>query len=314
MSLAEPCFDVSIRHRVGALTLDVSFQTNASWTVLFGASGSGKSTVLRAIAGLLRPDEGRIICRGTILQEDGEFLAAHRRPVRWAGQTARLFPRMTVRENLQFGAACPAEHDRAIEHFSLRHLRDKRPAELSGGEQQRVAVVAAALGNAQPLLLDEPFTGLDWERRREFIGQLRAWMGNTPVLSVTHDVGEAFLLEAEVVRIRRGKDCCPGTGRGGACAGTRAVGGITGPARGHERSAGFQSNITGSCSSVMAKRARTSLTIRSRRRSRSVQEALPVRLISARVWRLEMPTGPRGEAFGEAGLFDEPGGGQLDLP
>ncbi len=115
---------------------------------------------------------------------------------------------MTVRENLGFAAAGGSENiaNQALEHFALGPLAGKKPGALSGGEQQRVAVVRAALGaRDRVLLLDEPFTGLDAGVRDELIAQLRGWLRGSPVLSVTHDVGEAFLLDAEVVRLENGR-------------------------------------------------------------------------------------------------------------
>ncbi len=195
------------KHRIGSLQLEIALASTAPWTVLFGPSGSGKSTVLRVIAGLVRPSQGRVVAGRRVLMdtEAGVFVEAHRRGVRWAGQTAMLFPRMTVRENLEFGLADAERVRGAIAHFELEGLAEKRPGELSGGERQRVGVVRAAVGEAELLLLDEPFTGLDAGRREELIGRLREWIGGTPVVSVTHDVGEAFLLGAEVVRIGEGR-------------------------------------------------------------------------------------------------------------
>ncbi len=193
----------------------------APWTVLFGPSGSGKSTVLRIIAGMVTPDDGEVVVFGTAIVDKGQHVnvAAHERPVRWAGQTAMLFPRMTVRENLGFGGTDRVAE--AVEHFGLAGLAEKRSAELSGGEAQRVAVVRAAVGaKGKLLLLDEPFTGLDAGVRDELIGQLKGWLGETPVISVTHDVGEAFLLGAEVVRMNEGRVVAQG-----------AVGEVLGPER-----------------------------------------------------------------------------------
>ena len=206
MRLSDPYLQLNVRHTIGSLKLDVRFQAHAGWTVLFGASGSGKSTVLRMIAGMVAPDDGQIVVFGRLLVDICSHVnvVAHDRGVRWAGQTAMLFPRMTVRENLGFGGA--ERVDEAVEHFGLGRLAEKRPRELSGGEAQRVAVVRAAMGaKGKLLLLDEPFTGLDAGVRDGLIGQLREWLGETPVISVTHDVGEAFLLGAEVVRMSEGR-------------------------------------------------------------------------------------------------------------
>lgn len=211
-------------HRVGTLALDVDFALGEPWTVLFGPSGSGKTTVLRAIAGFVRPDSGLIV-RGTNVLVDRSvdrsvFVPAHERPVRSAGQMARLFPHMCVRENVLYGsgwASKPAEArdvaNQLLELFRLRELAERMPRDLSGGERQRVSVARAVLSaitfpgpGAALLLLDEPFSGLDVALRDEMLVALRERLleWKIPVLSVTHDVGEAFQLNAEVIKIADG--------------------------------------------------------------------------------------------------------------
>jgi molybdate transport system ATP-binding protein len=198
--------EVKFRKRIGTLAMDVAFAATAPWTVLFGPSGSGKSTILRVIAGLERADSGRVSIRGRVVVDAAakEFVPARERDVRWTAQRAMLFPQMTVEENLAFADA--DEVGRALEGFHLAGLARKRVHELSGGEGQRVAVARAAIGaRGQVLLLDEAFSGLDAGVRDRLIVDLRAWIGDTPVVSVTHDVGEAFLLGAEVVRSAEGR-------------------------------------------------------------------------------------------------------------
>jgi len=214
---------VNINHRIGAVSLNVNFAQTAPWTVLFGPSGSGKTTVLRAIAGFVRPDAGSILRGGTVLVDhaSGVFVPAHLRPVRSAGQAARLFPNMTVRSNAIYGSGLtskPADAMETVEEvmrlFRLQDLLDRWPHELSGGEKQRVSVaraVVSAITYGQPgaalLLLDEPFSGLDYAMRDELVDSLKEYLvrWKTPVLSVTHDVGEAFQLGAEVIRIAEGE-------------------------------------------------------------------------------------------------------------
>ena len=226
MSLSErPAYlSVAIKHRQGALTLDMVFTLREPWTVLFGPSGSGKTTVLRAVAGLVRPEMGRIVSRGRLGTEvflDTEakvFVPAYRRAVRFSAQSAALFPQMTVRENIAYGARNRSDGtgvasvvEDALGRFGLRALAMKHPRALSGGERQRVAVVravtaAVCLGPGTLVLLDEPFTGLDLRLRDELLGKLQSWLRQmeVPVLSVTHDVGEAFQLAAEVIKIADG--------------------------------------------------------------------------------------------------------------
>ena len=216
--------EVRFQHRIGTLEMDVAFQTAAPWTVLFGPSGSGKSTILRVIAGLERPTRGyvRVGLKTVCDRECGVWVPGYLRAVRWSGQRAFLFPRRTVKRCLTEGMSqndprftgrgWMDELESALDHFHLREQQNMLPEELSGGERQRVAVVRAAVGaRGKVLLLDEPFSGLDAVVRDELIGDLRGWLGATPVVSVTHDVGEAFLLGAEVVRVAEGRVVGQGT-------------------------------------------------------------------------------------------------------
>ena len=225
MSEGRPYLEVQFRHRVGVLALDVAFALREPWSVLFGPSGSGKTTVLRTVAGFVRPREGRLVLRvpeREFVMTDtarGICLKPHQRRVRTAGQGAPLFPHLTIRQNLAFGAGgwsdgvkTAAIVEESIERFRLQELAEKLPSTLSGGERHRVAIgraAAAAMSVEEGclLLLDEPFTGQDVALRDELIEELRGWLTSTriPVLSVTHDVGEAFQLGAEVIKIADGR-------------------------------------------------------------------------------------------------------------
>ena len=215
---------VAVRHRLGTLALDAGFELRADWTVLFGPSGSGKSTLLRCVAGLTLPDAGSIEVLGKVVTDRaaGVQVATVDRGIRWAGQRSMLFPHRTVEANLALGARGAKVEglaqrfqdyvDELVAHFGLGELAKRYPAELSGGQRQIVSVVRAAAGaQGRVLLLDEPFAGLDAEVRDRLIEGLRTWLQGSPgfkkalVVSVTHDVGEAFLLGAEVVRLREGR-------------------------------------------------------------------------------------------------------------
>jgi molybdate transport system ATP-binding protein len=221
-SLREDLLTVRIEHRVGTVSLDVRFTVTEPWTVLFGPSGSGKTTVLRTIAGFVRPDAGLVV-RGkrVLLDSDAHvYIPAHQRPIRSAGQAARLFPHATVRRNVMYGngwRSKPAEAmgvaDEVMRLFGLKKLADRMPRALSGGEKQRTSVaraVVAAITFEGPgtalLLLDEPFSGLDNAMRDDLLVELRDYLHQwkTPVLSVTHDIGEAFQLGAEIIKIADG--------------------------------------------------------------------------------------------------------------
>lgn len=216
---------VSVKHRVGSLSLDLSFTLTQPWTVLFGPSGSGKTTVLRTIAGFVHPDTATILYgpleRPLLHTASRLFLPAHRRPIRTAGQAAQLFPHRTVRQNVSYGmggglnAADRSEVlDDVMALLRLTALADRHPQRLSGGERQRVSVaraVASAITYDGPekalLLLDEPFSGLDTVLRDELALALRDWLATRklPVFSVSHDIGECHLLDAEIIRMADGR-------------------------------------------------------------------------------------------------------------
>lgn len=227
---------VHLRHLVGATALDVAFELCEPWTILFGPSGAGKTTVLRAIAGLTRPDEARIVygpeqapdgTLPTVLTDTAShiWVAPHRRRIGFAPQEAALFPHKTVLENVGFSmrhsARKKSERDEAtaaldslLTLFRIQALGAKYPAQLSGGEAQRVNLArafatafASAPRTCRLLLLDEPFTGLEQDLRDQIITGVRTWLGQQriPVLSVTHDVAEAYQLRAEVIKISAGR-------------------------------------------------------------------------------------------------------------
>jgi len=217
---------VQVRHSFGTLHIDVSFELTQSWTILFGPSGSGKTTILRAITGLFEPAFANIVSfpspttTGTTLIDTGSgiWLPPHKRGMVLASQKPTLFPHMTVLQNILFGypgSANPAEQQFLDELaagipklFRIDHLLQRRPAELSGGETQRVHLARATMARRiDALLLDEPFTGLDRALRDELIADLIVWQekSRVPILSVTHDVTEAFQLGAEVIKIAEGR-------------------------------------------------------------------------------------------------------------
>ncbi|MCR5826611.1 MAG: ATP-binding cassette domain-containing protein [Oscillospiraceae bacterium] len=195
---------VSIYKQLGAFTLDVQFDTGGERMALLGASGSGKSMTLACIAGLVRPDRGRIVLNGRVLfdSERRINLPPQRRSVGCLFQSYALFPHMTVRQNLLTAVrrlpraqreAAVAEKLRA---FRLAGLERLYPRQLSGGQQQRVALARVFLSAPECLLLDEPFSALDsylrWHTELELYDLLRPYQGD--VLLVSHDRGEAYRL------------------------------------------------------------------------------------------------------------------------
>jgi molybdate transport system ATP-binding protein len=205
-------FQASLRQ--GDFLLDAVFTGAERVTALFGPSGAGKSTILRLIAGLLRPDEGRIVLAGRTVFDSaaGISLAARHRRVGLVFQDGLLFPHMSVRQNLLYGPWArrvprPASFDRTVEILDIGKLLDRAPRHLSGGERQRVAIGRALLSDPAVLLMDEPVAAIDMERRAEILPYLASLTEEFPVplLYVSHAMEEVERLAQKVVRIREGK-------------------------------------------------------------------------------------------------------------
>src|SRR5262249_26250957 len=160
---------IDVQRRLGGVDLSARFETGARVTALFGRSGAGKTSVVNMIAGLLRPDRGRIEIDGQVLFDsaEGVDLAVEKRRIGYVFQEGRLFPHLTVRRNLLYGHARVPEaeryvkRDRIVTLLGLEDLLERRPGALSGGEKQRVAIGRALLSNPSVLLLDEPLASLD---------------------------------------------------------------------------------------------------------------------------------------------------------
>lgn len=164
---------------------------------LLGDSGAGKTTLLRAIAGLLTPDEGRLVVGGVVVAQDGrELVPTERRGVGLVFQEYALFPGMTARENVAFGARDRADVDASLAAVGLADLGGRRPAELSGGQQQRVALARALAARPHVLLLDEPFANVDAARRADLAHELRQLTvgRGASVVLVTHDASDAMAM------------------------------------------------------------------------------------------------------------------------
>lgn len=198
---------IDIQKRLGDFALDISFTAPAGVTAIFGQSGSGKTSVVNAVAGLMTPDAGRIEIGKTVLFDTTRRvdIALHKRRVGYVFQDARLFPHMSVWRNLTYGGNHDA--DRVIEVLGLRDLLNRRPAGLSGGERQRVALGRALMCNPQVLLMDEPLAALDAKRKAEilpYIERLRDEV-KVPILYVSHDVSEVARLATTIVVLDAGK-------------------------------------------------------------------------------------------------------------
>ena len=187
---------VRVSHRLPGMEIDVAFDAPPGVTVLFGRSGSGKTTIVNAVAGLLRPDAGRVAVDDWVLfdTEKGHWLPPHRRRLGYIFQEGRLFPHLTVSQNLSYGSwfaprgARRESRDKVIEMLGIGHLLDRRPALLSGGEKQRVAIGRALLASPRLILADEPLAALDDARKAEilpYFERLRDEV-SVPILYVTH--------------------------------------------------------------------------------------------------------------------------------
>ena len=202
-------------------SLDVSFTVVAGFTVLFGASGAGKTTVLDMIAGLQEPDSGRIAAGETALfDSSGKInLPVQQRRIGYLLQTLALFPHMTARRNIEYGLADIAPEARTArvreiaESFGIGGMLERRPRELSGGERQRVALARALVTSPRALLLDEPMTALDSVTKSRILDDLRRWnAGNAvPILYVTHDREEVYALGDRVLVLDAGRVIADGT-------------------------------------------------------------------------------------------------------
>jgi molybdate transport system ATP-binding protein len=203
--------EVAVRHRQGDFLLDAAFEAGAGVTALFGPSGAGKTTIFRAIAGLIRPDEGRIALGGEVLTCAARriFVPPHRRSIGVVFQETRLFPHLSARDNLLYGARARAAPDfaRIVDLLGIGPLLDRAPATLSGGERSRVAIGRALLSSPRLLLMDEPLASLDDARKREILPYLErlARFSSVPILYVSHAFSEVARLADAIALIDRGR-------------------------------------------------------------------------------------------------------------
>ncbi|UWP97102.1 molybdenum ABC transporter ATP-binding protein (plasmid) [Aliiroseovarius crassostreae] len=210
--------DVWLKHRFSGLDLDLEFTAPDGLTVLYGASGSGKTTVVNAVAGLLRPDQGRVVVGDEVLGDTsrGIWLPPHKRGLGYVFQEARLFPHLTVRQNLAYGGwfarrpSAPdavASFDQVVDMLGIAPLLTRRPASLSGGEKQRVAIGRALLARPRLLLADEPLAALDQGRKSEILPYFERLRDEIalPILYVCHAPEEVARLATTVVALDQGR-------------------------------------------------------------------------------------------------------------
>ena len=211
---------VDIEKQLGDFRLETSFTSDGLVTGLFGNSGAGKTSIINMIAGLIAPDRGRILLDGETLDDTALHLhiPPHRRRIGYVFQDARLFPHLSVRQNLDYGRRMnqldpdAAAEKHTVDLLDIGDLLDRRPAQLSGGEKQRVALGRALLAKPKLLLLDEPLGALDEERKAEILPyfiRLRD-EASVPMVFVSHDAGEMRRLATNVVILKRGKIAASG--------------------------------------------------------------------------------------------------------
>jgi molybdate transport system ATP-binding protein len=210
MSLA-----VDIGHRLGAFSLDARLETDGRLVALFGRSGSGKTSLINVIAGLIRPDKGYVTVDGETLVDTarGIFVPKHRRRIGYVFQEGRLFPHLTVRQNLGYGqwftprARRYARLDDIVDLLGIAPLLERRPDTLSGGEKQRVAIGRALLASPRLLLMDEPLAALDEARKSEilpYVERLRDVV-RIPIVYVSHAIPEVTRLATTVAVMTDGR-------------------------------------------------------------------------------------------------------------
>ena len=212
---------IDVRLQRGDFALEAQFVSEGRLTALFGRSGSGKTTIVNLIAGLLRPDAGSVTVDGQTLVDTArrQFVPPHRRRIGYVFQEGRLFPHLTVRQNLLYGrwfaprGEEPASLESVVELLDIGALLTRKPATLSGGEKQRVAIGRALLASPRLLLMDEPFASLDEARKAEilpFVERLRDELG-LPIVYVSHSVAETVRLATTVVAMAQGRVVASGS-------------------------------------------------------------------------------------------------------
>lgn len=206
--------DIDIAHDIGGFALRAQFACAPGLTALFGRSGTGKTTLVNAIAGLLRPQRARISINGRLLSDtdSGIHVPPHQRRIGYVFQDARLFPHLSVRNNLLFGrffARRPdnIDFDHVVDLLGIPHLLQRRPGTLSGGEKQRVAIGRALLARPELLLMDEPLAALDGARKDEILPYLERLRDELrlPIVYVSHAIPEVTRLADTVVLLSEGR-------------------------------------------------------------------------------------------------------------
>ena len=211
---------VDVERRTNGFEMRVAFEADARVTALFGRSGAGKTSLVNMIAGLVRPDRGRIEVDGQVLfdSERGVDMPAEQRRIGYVFQEGRLFPHLSVKHNLLYGHDLVPQGeryvqlDRIVQLLGLADLLERRPGDLSGGEKQRVAIGRALLASPRVLLFDEPLASLDARRKDEILRYIELMRDEVriPMIYVSHAVEEVVRLADVVVVMADGKAAAVG--------------------------------------------------------------------------------------------------------
>ncbi|MDO9413420.1 MAG: molybdenum ABC transporter ATP-binding protein [Pseudolabrys sp.] len=206
---------IDIDKKLGDFTLSAAFEGDSGVTALFGPSGSGKTSIVSMIAGLTKPDRGRIIIDGETVFDSNAGIdePAYRRRIGYVFQDGRLFPHLSVARNLDYGRWMTgierdqAQFKRVTELLDIAPLVKRRPGALSGGERQRVALGRALLMRPRLMLLDEPMASLDAKRKSEILPYFVRLRDETklPMIYVSHDASEVKALASRVVLLDGGR-------------------------------------------------------------------------------------------------------------
>lgn len=206
---------IAVSHRLDNFRLDVAFESSGRLTAVFGASGSGKTSLINVVAGLIRPHSGKVRLDGHVLvdTERGICLPAHRRRIGYVFQDARLFPHMTVEQNLAYGQWFAPRSERyanqkqIVDILGIGSLLARRPSTLSGGERQRVAIGRALLASPRLLLMDEPLASLDQSRKEDVLPHIETLRDELqiPIIYVSHSLAEVTRLATHVAVLSEGQ-------------------------------------------------------------------------------------------------------------